>query len=561
MLFCTCVIAVDANLRPYIIKLLIDQSNHFELHQFILLASVYALSQGIMVTSYAANDWFGTKYHTNYRANIPHHFIDRLTKYSYNFFQENMAGSITAKITDAFNLIPPIVFMFLGQFVQFVFLIIVSLFLLSSVDQLFVVASLVWIGIFLILSSVYFKLSTKYNEDYAPIRPKLYGFLSDYISNILSIWSFNGAAKEKDNLNNITKDFVEKGTKYGTFLRNFYFAQGIIITLYMAFILYVLAKLNIEKRITPGDFALVFMVNYKIGDILFSLAQELLTFVQNWGAASKAIEILDFPVEIKEKSDAKELKITKGEIKFEQVKFNYKNVTTLFNEETITLNSKQNIGLVGFSGGGKSTFVNLITRLYDVTDGKITIDNQDIREVSLNSLHQAIAIIPQEPTLFHRSIMENIRYGKESATDKQVFEAAKKARAHEFIEKLPQKYETLVGERGIKLSGGQRQRIAIARAILKDAPILILDEATSALDSITENHIREALIEVMKDKTCIVIAHRLSTIKNMDRILVFDNGNIVEDGSYEELLSRNSLFKRMWNAQNGGLLPNKKDDL
>ena len=295
--------------------------------------------------------------------------------------------------------------------------------------------------------------------------------------------------------------------------------------------------------------------------MLFSMAQEMLGFSQNFGAASQAIEILDYSIEIEDKPGSKDLQLTKGEIKFNKVKFNYKGVASIFHDKTIALAAKANIGLVGFSGGGKSTFVNLIMRLYDVSEGSIFIDDQDIRDVTLSSLRQSIATIPQDPSLFHRSVMDNIRYGRLNATDEEVIEAVKKARADDFIVKLSQGYDTFVGERGVKLSGGQRQRIAIARAILKDAPILILDEATSSLDSITEGKIQEALVEVMRDKTTIVVVHRLSTLLNMDRILVFENGTIVEDGTHEELMKKDGLFKAMWNAQVGGILPEKKDDL
>ena len=435
------------------------------------------------------------------------------------------------------------------------------MFLLSSVDHLFVIALIVWIGFDIVFSMAFFKFSCKYNAEYAPIRPKLYGFLADYISNILSIWSFANLKEEKKNLSVITEEFKNKATEYGVFLRNSYFAQGAAITIYIAFILFILGKLSIENKITPGDFALVFMVNYKIGDVLFSIAQDMLGFSQNWGAATQAIELLDYPIEIHEKDGAKDLVVTKGEIKFDKVKFNYKGVEAIFKDESMTFKSKSNVGLVGFSGSGKSTFVNLIMRLYDVAEGSITIDGQDIKDVTLNSLALSIGTIPQDSSLFHRSIMDNIRYGKMDASDEEVIDAAKRARADEFIIKLPQKYETLVGERGVKLSGGQRQRIAIARASLKNAPILILDEATSQLDSITESKIGEALNEVMKDKTAIIVAHRLSTLSNMDRILVFDNGEIVEDGTREELMSQNGLFKLMWDAQVGGLLPNKKEEL
>jgi ATP-binding cassette subfamily B protein len=252
------------------------------------------------------------------------------------------------------------------------------------------------------------------------------------------------------------------------------------------------------------------------------------------------------------------LHCTTGHITFDKVKFHYKDTKPLFENKSIEIEAGQKVGLVGYSGGGKSTFVHLILRLYDVTHGSILIDGQDIKSVSQDSLRENIAMIPQDPSLFHRSLRENIRYGRIDATDEEVMEAAKKAHAHEFIEKLPQGYDALVGERGVKLSGGQRQRIAIARAILKNAPILIMDEATSQLDSLTEALIQESLWQLMEHKTTLVIAHRLSTLLHMDRILVFDQGKIVEDGNHNDLLSKGGLYKNLWNAQVGGFLGDKQ---
>jgi ATP-binding cassette subfamily B protein len=269
--------------------------------------------------------------------------------------------------------------------------------------------------------------------------------------------------------------------------------------------------------------------------------------------------MLDLPIEIQDMPGAKDLVVRKGEIVFSQVHFRYKNAEPLFENKSVTIEPGQKVGLVGYSGGGKTTFVNLILRLYDVTGGHILIDGQDIKEVTMDSLRTNIGMIPQEPTLFHRSLMENIRYGYLDATDEEVIAASKQAHAHEFIEKLPKGYHSLVGERGVKLSGGQRQRIAIARAILKDAPILLLDEATSQLDSITEKYIQNALWQLMKEKTTIVIAHRLSTLLNMDRILVFDNGKIIEDGNHQELLAKGGHYKALWDAQVGGFLPDQRD--
>lgn len=272
------------------------------------------------------------------------------------------------------------------------------------------------------------------------------------------------------------------------------------------------------------------------------------------GRCKQSLVALMSGLEIKDKADAAPLKVNQGQINFHNVKFHYKGNEALFEKKSIEIQAGQKVGLVGYSGGGKSTFVNLILRLYDVTDGVIFIDGHDIRDVTQDSLHESIALIPQDPTLFQRSLMENIRYGNTNATDEEVIDAAKEAHAHEFIEKLPEGYASLVGERGVKLSGGQRQRIAITRAILKNAPILILDEATSQLDSLTENLIQQTLWELMQRKTTIVIAHRLSTLLKMDRILVFDKGKIVEDGRHDELLIKNGLYKHLWDAQVGGFL-------
>jgi ATP-binding cassette subfamily B protein len=260
------------------------------------------------------------------------------------------------------------------------------------------------------------------------------------------------------------------------------------------------------------------------------------------------------PLDLTDATDAKDIHIIKGEIQFDHVSFTYKNTKTLFKDKSVTISPGQKVGLVGYSGGGKTTFVNLILRLYDVDNGCIQIDGQDIATVTQDSLRAHIGMIPQDSSLFHRSLMENIRYGRTDATDDEVIEAAKRAHAHEFIEQLPEGYASLVGERGIKLSGGQRQRIAIARAMLKNAPILILDEATSALDSVTEHVIQVAITDLMQGKTSLVIAHRLSTLLHMDRILVFDKGKIVEDGTHSELLAKAGLYKTLWDAQVGGFL-------
>jgi ATP-binding cassette subfamily B protein len=259
------------------------------------------------------------------------------------------------------------------------------------------------------------------------------------------------------------------------------------------------------------------------------------------------------PQDVSDSKGAAPLVVSQGEIEFRNVFFRY-GKNSLFENKNIHIRGGQKVGLVGYSGAGKSTFVNLILRFYALESGSILIDGQDIAHVTLETLRSHVALIPQDPLLFHRSIFENIAFGRSDATEMEVKKAAKEAHAHEFIAKLESGYDTVIGERGTKLSGGERQRIAIARAILSRAPILILDEATSALDSVTERYIQESLDKLMEGRTVIVVAHRLSTLAKMDRLLIFDKGKVIEDGSHEALLAKNGHYAAMWRTQAGGFV-------
>ncbi|MBX9620427.1 MAG: ATP-binding cassette domain-containing protein [Alphaproteobacteria bacterium] len=311
--------------------------------------------------------------------------------------------------------------------------------------------------------------------------------------------------------------------------------------------------------ITVGDIVVIFNTSWNIIISLWWASIELPNAFKEIGICRQALTLLQVPVSLVDAPGAKDIAVKEGKIQFQKVHFQYGKSTALFTNKSVLIQPGQKIGLVGFSGSGKSTFVNLILRLFDISSGQILIDGQDIAKVTQDSLRKSIALIPQDPTLFHRTIIENIRYGRPEASDEEVIVAAQRAHAHEFIMTLSEGYHTLVGERGVKLSGGQRQRIAIARAILKDAPILILDEATSALDSVTEALIQESLSHLMEGRTTIVVAHRLSTLLDMDRLLVFDQGKIVEDGSHAALVKKEGLYKTLWSAQVGGFLPDKGD--
>ena len=299
-------------------------------------------------------------------------------------------------------------------------------------------------------------------------------------------------------------------------------------------------------------------INIAIVDRLWSLSKDFSKLTELLGSITQGLSLVYTPIEIKDKKNAKALHVTSGAITFQNVRFQYRGEEPLFQNNSVDILAGQKVGLVGRSGSGKTTFINLILRLFEIKSGAITIDGQNIQDVTQESLRAQIAIIPQNPVLFHRTIRENIRYGRHDASDMEVVSASKKTFCHAFIKKMPDQYNTIVGERGLKLSGGQRQRIAIARAFLKNAPVLILDEATSGLDALTESDIQKSFETLMANKTTLVIAHRLSTLRSMDRILVFDRGNIVEDGTHRSLLARPTLYKELWDAQVGDFLPLEK---
>ena len=304
--------------------------------------------------------------------------------------------------------------------------------------------------------------------------------------------------------------------------------------------------------------ALVFMVAYlmRVTSAMFQINSVIRQSEQAFLDASKVTELLANDIEVIDAPNASSLAINGGTIKLNDVAFAYSDAQhqPVFQGLNLTIPAGQSVGLVGKSGGGKSTLTQLLLRYMDIDSGVITIDGQDIAKVTQASLRSQISYVPQDPYLFHRTLRENITYGKEDATEQEILDAITKAHAKEFIDKLPAGLNTIVGERGVKLSGGQRQRIAIARAILKDAPILILDEATSALDSESEKYIQAALENLMKNKTSIVIAHRLSTIAKLDRILLLEKGNVAEDGTHAELLASGGTYARLWKHQSGGFI-------
>jgi ATP-binding cassette subfamily B protein len=310
----------------------------------------------------------------------------------------------------------------------------------------------------------------------------------------------------------------------------------------------------VHGAISTGEVAQIFNTGWNIGMILWMVGSTFPILFQSFGIIKQAYSVMRDPQDIADQPNALPLIVSSGEILFEAVSFHY-GQKQLFHNKHVRILGGEKVGLVGYTGAGKSTFINLILRFYPLSHGKIVIDGQEISQVTLESLRRQIALIPQEPLLFHRTLRENIRYGNPDATEEEMLHAALASHCDAFIRNIPNGYEATVGERGTKLSGGEKQRIAIARAILANAPILILDEATSALDSVTEKYIQDSLEKLMQNRTTLVIAHRLSTLSRMDKILVFDQGRIAEEGSHAALLDKGGLYARMWNMQVGGFLP------
>jgi len=556
--------AIDLSLKPYILKMIIDRistisnQNIFEHVGFLIV--IYFLTILILPLIFRFYDYFVTiKMIPPLRRNIANLSFHSLLQQSYSYYQNNFAGSLTNKINDLTGYIPDIIQIVMDKFFAHGLAVIVAIITLWQINPIFALGMLGWV--ILCIAGSFF-LSTKLTglaDKWSEYNSAITGKLVDSLSNILSIRLF---ARDKDESSVLSANFDES-VKAEQKLQWTYFwmwcCVGFSFVIVQGTNLYFLLKGRQDGWITTGDFVVVLGINFAIIDLLWSFAKDFSQFSTSWGKITQALRAIQVIPEIQDKLDAKELRITNGQITFNNVKFHYKGTNPLFENKSVTIKPGEKVGLVGYSGSGKTTFINLILRLYEVTEGQILIDKQNITDVTQNSLRENIGMIPQDPTLFHRSIMDNIRYGRIDAMEEEVIAAAKAAHAHEFIMNLPEKYNALVGERGVKLSGGQRQRIAIARAFLKNAPILILDEATSQLDSITESDIQESLWKLMQDKTTIIIAHRLSTLLHMDRIIAFDKGKIVGDGTHQELLEQDGLYKTLWNAQVGGFLPDKKN--
>ena len=525
-----------------------------------IISIIFALNF-VMWLAYRSGTFFNNTFQAGVMANLRKISFDYLIQHSYEFFTNNFVGSLVQKV----NRLARAFERFADRMIWNVFPlgirivgVSIALWFISPAITFII---LVWAAVFIFFNFFFSRWKLKYDLQRAELDSRSTGVLADDITNQTTIQLFTGFKKESENYQNVLED-QRRITKFTLDLDAVVDAVQAFLIICVEFVIFYFALPWWEKGIfTIGTFVLI--QTYLIGLIgrLWDFTRVIRDIYQSSADAKEMVEILYLPHEIQDTLKAKTLRVPSGEIKFENVSFAFHQTRPVLKNINLTIRAGEKVALVGPSGAGKSTIVKLLFRFYDVVSGEIKIDGQNIQKITQESLRHNLSLVPQDPILFHRTLMENIRYGKRDASDEEVKRVAGLAHCEEFINGLPKGYETYVGERGIKLSGGERQRVAIARAMLKNAPILILDEATSSLDSHSETMIQDGLEKLMKGRTTVVIAHRLSTIRKMDRIIVIDEGEIKEEGTHESLIADpHGLYKKLWTLQAGGFLQEDEED-
>lgn len=482
--------------------------------------------------------------------------------HGYQFFSDHFSGAVANKINDMPSSTTEILRTILTLFVPSFTAFLIAIVSFAMIQPGFAMIIGGWLVVHLGVCFLTANRSNELAQEHSEKRSLLTGVIVDSFTNAMTIKMFARRKEEFAYIKRFQTAEMEAQKTSLIYIEKIKIVLGILCFLGPGVLLiwWMIHRWQ-YGLISVGEVVLIFNTSWNIMMMAWLTGLELPNVFKHAGVCKQALTIMKIPHAVVDVPKATPLHLTQGGIVFDQVSFFYQRNYNLFENVSITIPPGQKVGLVGFSGSGKTTFVNLILRYFDIAAGEIRLDGQNIAIHTQESIREQIATIPQEPLLFHRTIMENIRFGKLDASDEQVMEAARKAHCHEFIMQLPGGYHSEVGERGIKLSGGQRQRIAIARAMIKDAKILILDEATSALDSITERYIQHSLLHLMQHRTTIVIAHRLSTLIGMDRILVFDKGSIIEDGTHDTLLSAGGHYAQLWKMQIDGFLPHSEQQL
>jgi len=483
-----------------------------------------------------------------------------LQQHSPRYFSEHFAGSLAHRISEGSIGLLEITWSLVVEMLPILVVLITSLVLLTLASPWLGLGLLLWVGAYSWLAFVLSRKAQVLASSHAQARSVTTGKIVDAVGNLSSIRLFARQGFELDYLpryQHEEKQAAQRSFFYQEKIRLLQDSLSVVLRVglvVLALYLWHVGKIDVGQLVMVATLGLMIVAQCSF------LSMQFMHFFEFIGNIENSINTLLQPHEMPDRDNAVPARIEKGSIHFRDVSFGYTPDKPIFKHFTLDIRAGQRVGIVGFSGSGKSTLLSLLLRSYDPQSGTIEVDGLDIQGMTQQSLHTHIALIPQEPGLFHRSLRENIGYGDVNASDAQIILAAKRAHAHAFITQMPEGYEALIGERGVKLSGGQRQRIAIARALLKNAPIMVLDEATASLDSETESLIQGSLDDIMADKTVLVVAHRLSTIAHLDRIVVLDKGQIVEDGSHSQLLERRGLYYRLWQRQSDGLLSETDDE-
>lgn len=474
---------------------------------------------------------------------------------SMQFHSDRFSGSLVSQTNKFVGSFERFYDLLIFQILYLVSLLVTIMAVLVPRAPWFALGLLVFVLLYILCSALTFKKIAHLSREWSEAENKQTGQLADSVSNILSVKSYGREAHERHRYANYSRASMNAGfAQMRAHMKRDIGFNAVNIGIIAIIVVFMMIG---QPVFGLSVATLILIVNYSMTVMgeLWDVNNIFKTVNRVFGDAYEMTMILDSEQSVVDAPGAKELVVKKGEIEFDGVRFQHHDAKeAIFDDFNLDIKPGERVGLVGISGSGKTTLTKLLLRFADVQAGEIRIDGQNVSKVQQVSLRESIAYVPQETSLFHRSIADNIAYARPDATREEVIRAAKLANAHEFIKELPDGYETLVGERGIKLSGGQRQRVAIARAILKDAPILVLDEATSALDSESEALIQDALIKLMKGRTSIVVAHRLSTIASLDRIIVLDNGKIVEQGSHAELIKKRGAYSKLWSRQSGAFL-------
>lgn len=482
-----------------------------------------------------------------------------LLNQSLNFYQDDFAGRVATKVMQTSLAVRETVMKAMDVFVYVTVYFTSMIIMLATADWRLMIPMIVWLLAYIAIQIYFVPKLKDVASAQADARSTMTGRIVDSYTNIQTVKLFSHSQRETQ--------YAEQGMKgfLNTVYRQMRLVTGFDVAVEISnyILVFSVAALSIylwlDSAISVGAIAIAVSLALRVNGMSMWIMWEVGALFENMGTVVDGMKTLSKPIDIKDKPGAKDLVVTEGGIHFDNVSFHYGENKGVISHLDLNIKPGEKVGLVGRSGAGKSTLVNLLLRFHDVEDGSIKIDGQNISEVTQDSLRSKIGMVTQDTSLLHRSIRDNILYGNPDATEEDLLKATKQAHAHEFIETLTDPfgnvgYDAQVGERGVKLSGGQRQRIAISRVLLKDAPLLVLDEATSALDSEVEAAIQESLNELMQGKTVIAIAHRLSTIAQMDRLIVLDQGSIVEQGSHQELIANNGIYAQLWAHQTGGFI-------